>query len=77
MAIVHENYDFFTMNTIDLTPLSLMINGRENYFFYFTGKKVERRWGLVLSNASLLSLVLNLGSFKMNPGENLNLSSYF
>ena len=77
MAIVHENDDFFTMNTIDLTPLSLMINGRENYFFHFTGKKVERRSRLVLSNASLLSLVLNLGSFKMNPGENLNLSSYF
>ena len=32
MAIVHENYDFFTMNTIDLTPLSLMINGMENLF---------------------------------------------
>ena len=45
MAIVHENYDFFTMNTIDLTPLSLMINGRENYFFYFAGKEVERRSG--------------------------------
>ena len=55
MAIVHENDDFFTMNTIDLTPLSLMINGRENYF-HFTGKdEVESGTGLVLNNASLLS----------------------
>ena len=81
MAIVHENYDFFTMNTIDLTPLSLMINGRENYFLF--SRKGGRRLKVGPDQAGIeqrfspLSLVPNLGSFKMNPGENLNLSSYF
>ena len=47
MAIVHETYDSFTMNTIDLTPLSLMINGMENLFLLaqlYRILKVEQRF---------------------------------